>query len=433
MNSQQRPSGTRGDNSHRGRSHNDMKRHLEGEVRSIAGKKNVRFKDITLEPDQVKVNVRISPFNPRLLASVSRIQISQLAKNIKENTQLMPVWAYKHEDKYLILDGSRRKSATEEIGAPLHMKVIEGNFNDADLRKIATALAMSEGMSFIEMGGIWFRQIEELKSSGNFETLRKFSRDNKLSQSLVSDAVRAHTLPDSLKNAFMRVTTLGRDSFKKLFAVADIMSSAVENGDIVKVREFEYLLLSEINVDMISHELEQEKKLKARMDYEKRCERAQAAELVRAEKENREPNVVDVQMKAVEITDNAINKEVFKLVQTQLIASGLVDVKSNENSAADQLVKTPMATNQKITNGISINLVNVGKKKEMFAVEVNNAIAATKPHGTVTDKRLSAMNDAMKSMDTTTAKLLLSMIEQMAEAGTDVDIPDNVAQIRKAG
>ena len=170
-------SGTRRGPRTQGRS--DNSRHqMEGEIRNIAGKRKVRFRDITLSPDEVKVNVSISKYNPRILTSVNDRHVFQLSENIKRNGQLMPVWAYMSEGKYLILDGSRRKRATTDANLPLNIKLIEGDFTEKDLRRIAHALAMSEGMSFIELAAIWYKEIEDLKAEAEIEKFSELANTN---------------------------------------------------------------------------------------------------------------------------------------------------------------------------------------------------------------------------------------------------------------
>ncbi|EGQ9745861.1 hypothetical protein FWP33_25545 [Vibrio parahaemolyticus] len=424
-------SGTRRGPRTQGRS--DNSRHqMEGEIRNIAGKRKVRFRDITLSPDEVKVNVSISKYNPRILTSVNDRHVFQLSENIKRNGQLMPVWAYMSEGKYLILDGSRRKRATTDANLPLNIKLIEGDFTEKDLRRIAHALAMSEGMSFIELAAIWYKEIEDLKAEGKFESISEYCKERKLSKGVVSEALRAHVLPESLKNAFPRITTVGRARFVELFKVADLMQKAIDNGEIYKVRKFEDNLLTEIDIEEIIYELESKEREKCRADYQKRLIKAQRAENALAKQENREPIAVDVEHRAPEVNDNVVNTEVMRLIHHFLVKNDLVPHKKASNDAVSTIVDSsePRATSTKIKGGVRVDLVNLGKQKEKFAVEVNEAIVNANTKGRLTYAQVDEAASKLKELDSSEAQMLMSIINSLATKKSSKNPPDNVSELQ---
>ncbi len=410
------PTGDRRHKRSQGQNEKSRKK-IEGEIRNIAGQRNVRFRDITLSPDEVKVNVLISPFNPRILSSVNDRHVFQLSENIKKNGQLMPVWAYKHEDKYYILDGSRRKRATLEADKPLNIKLIEGEFTDKDLRRIAHALAMSEGMSFIELAAIWFKEIEDLKTEGKFESVSEYCKERQLSKGMVSEALRAHQLPESLKNVFPRITSLGRARFTELFKVADIMQQAIEKGDIYSVRKFEDMLLTEVDVEEITYELESKEREKLRADYQRRLIKAQKTENAQAKLDGREAEEVDVEQRVPEVSDKILNTEIMRLIQVYLVKSGLVETKRASNDSVASIVDSsePVVKSGKIKGGLRVDLVNLGKQKEKFALEVNNAIVHANTKGRVTFAQVDEAASKLKELDNAEGQMLVAIINELAE------------------
>lgn len=407
---------------------------LEGEVRTIAGQKNVRIKDITIAANDIPVNVQISEFNPRILTSVSSRHISRLAKDIKENGQLMPIWVYQREDKLFVLDGACRKRAVQENGSDLKAKLITGDLDDDTLRRIANSLAMSEGMSFIEMGRVWSKQFDDLNAGEKKVSLRKFCSDNKLAMSMVSDAIRAHKLPESLKSVFPRITTLGRGAFTKLGQINNLMTKAANEGRIDLVRFFENDILSEIDVDEIEYDHINEVKRKIHESYLKRKIRAQLAENALAVEEERNAIIIDIEKPEAEVSDSEINKIIFQKIEEILNESGLVPQKNTKSKKekVDTLTNEPTALTHSVSGGIRIDLLNVSRKKQEFAVDLNKALAASKTSGTVSAKRLEEVSQKLSAMDSSKAKMLLGLIEQIAEQENSADIPDNVTHISKA-
>jgi DNA-binding TFAR19-related protein (PDSD5 family) len=416
------------------RNNNQRSKRLEGEVRTIAGQKNVRIKDITIAANDIPVNVQISEFNPRILTSVSSRHISRLAKDIKENGQLMPIWVYQRADKLYVLDGACRKRAVQENKSDLKAKLITGDLDDNTLRRIANSLAMSEGMSFIEMGRVWAKQFDDLNAGDKKVSLRKFCSDNKLAMSMVSDAIRAHKLPESLKSVFPRITTLGRGAFTKLGAINTLMTKATDAGRYDLVSRFENEILIEIDVDEIEYNHINDVKRKIHESYLKQKVAAQLEENAKAVEEERDAIIVDIEKPEAEVSDAEINRIIFQKIDEILNESGLVPTKvtKSKKEKLETLTKEPTALTHSVTGGIRIDLLNVSKKKQEFAVEVNKALVSSKTSGTVSSKRIDEAKELLTSMDSNKAKMLLGLIEQLAEQEASSDIPDNVTHISKA-
>lgn len=182
------------------------------------------FHLLTLEADAVRQFVDVSPFNPRFKDDEAAKEIRPLVKDIKKNGQVEPVWAYKRDGKYYILNGSRRLTATSILNRELILLVTDAHFTDQQLELIANSLANTKELSLMEKGRI-FHSMMEARPDMSIEDVAKAKS---VSRTLVRSALDAFLLPDYIKDRFNSPSSLGKPAVTKLTKIVNTINRAKE-------------------------------------------------------------------------------------------------------------------------------------------------------------------------------------------------------------
>lgn len=240
----------------------------------------VGFSLKTLSPEEVATHVRISPFNPRH-ADEGAKDIMPLAKDIRKNGQIEPVWAHERDGKYYVLNGSRRTFATQYLGAPLVLLITKARLKDSQLKIIAESLANTKELSLVEKGAI-FANMMAAKPDMKLDDI---AAAKSVSRTLVSLALKAHFLPDYLKNPFNSPTSIGKPTILKLNEIHETVRAAKESENDNKPEDCKLseaatlfqIEVSRINGDDIKVDFEERERAKLKKTHDRKVDKLRKA------------------------------------------------------------------------------------------------------------------------------------------------------------
>ncbi|KJG37633.1 hypothetical protein UA32_11740 [Photobacterium angustum] len=370
------------------------------------------FNLITLDQNAVRQFVDISPFNPRFKDEEGARDVRSLAKDIKKNGQIEPVWAYFKDGKYWILNGSRRLTVTSYLNMDLNILYTSYPFSDQQLQIISLSLANTKELSLMEKGAIYYSMMQARPDM----TLEDVSKAKGVSRTLVKSAIEAFTLPDYIKDRFNSPSSLGKpavDKLSKLSNKIEEIKNSYKRADSQENKKADLSLVNAANdficslyyvdSDQVIEELTREAQEKYRFKLHQLTEKLKA----KLNRQNIEfdPKVhtVDIEKPDLDFSETKINsvviKEIFKIYKE----SDLYQLLRYDNNINDQLIAKE--------NELGVDVIDVQTSRIVSGHSFDNKVSKF----------------VVKNLQPTSQELLLNVHKAVVNSIVDARTPLNDA------
>ncbi|MCZ2798940.1 ParB N-terminal domain-containing protein [Vibrio alginolyticus] len=334
----------------------------------------VVFDLVTLSKDELTSTVRVSEYNPRNQGYLSQTSLASLRKDIKDKGGIIePAWAYSAGGYINLMDGSRRWRVAVMDGYEYKVWVTKSNLTADQINSITESFSQQKELSLIERGALYQKWLDD----GLFEDKQSIGAAELKSATIITRALQAYNLRDSLKNCFTDPTTFGASLIYKLHKISKTMN---DSDDLVSVMDFERDLVNEVDPELIEFELTQ----KLKHQKTKKSQRAT-------------------------VSTTAINTAITDKIIETFNNSALAEKKADEDNAfgVQSKGRLRMASEGDKTS-LSIHFQNIHPSRQRYAADVNAAIV-----NSTVDVKAKNFNE----LDETAAKMLAALEEH-----ADVDM-----------
>lgn len=323
------------------------------------------FELITLSKEELTSTVRVSEHNPRNQGYLSQSSLATLRKDIKDKGGIIePAWAY-HDSGYInLIDGSRRWRIAVMDDHELKIWVTKTQLTPKQANSITESFSEQKELSLIERGATYQRWLDE----GLFDDKQSIAAAELKSATIVTRALQAYNLRDSLKNCFSDPTTFGASLIFKLHKISKAIN---ECDNLVDVMDFERDLVDEVDPELIEFELTQ--KLKAKRSKSSRV--------------------------SVTTLNAAITNKIVEVFNN----SALSGKKPAENNAFGKQSRGRLRmASENVDNSFTIHFENMHPSRQRYAADINAAIVKS-----TVDVKAKNFSD----LDETAAKMLEALEE----------------------
>ena len=326
------------------------------------------FDLVTLSKEELTSTVRVSEYNPRNQGYLSQTSLASLRKDIKDKGGIIePAWAYSAGGYINLMDGSRRWRVAVMDGYEIKVWVTKSHLTPEQIKSITESFSQQKELSLIERGALYQKWLDD----GLFEDKQSIAAAELKSATIVTRALQAFNLRDSLKNCFTDPTTFGASLIYKLYKISKVMN---ESENLAGVMDFERDLVDEVDPEVIEFELVQKLKHK------------------KTKKSQRN----DVSTTAI---NTAITDKIIETFNRSELAEKKID---DDNAFGKQSKGRLRMSSQSDKSTLSIHFENMHHSRQRYAADVNAAIV----NSTVDVK---AKN--FHELDETAAKMLTALEE----------------------
>ncbi len=203
-----------------------LKQCLETKQESITlniNNKDVIF-DLVLVPSHLitKTTTVIST-NQRNQKYLNKFSLNDLLPSINEDGQNTPALAQKItntvNDESIeiieVIDGSRRRAACKLAQKDFYVYVSRSIFDADESEKLTKTANFTKTISFLEKGEKYLDYLNSRK----FKSCTEIAENEKVSNAIVSQAVKAAKLPDWILSIFPAPSELGKTTFTKIHKI----------------------------------------------------------------------------------------------------------------------------------------------------------------------------------------------------------------------
>ncbi|CAQ81900.1 putative plasmid partition protein B (plasmid) [Aliivibrio salmonicida LFI1238] len=176
------------------------------------GERNVKFELRTLPNAVIETETIVSKENERSQNFVSRLSVIKLTQAIEKEGQKYPAIGQISGELIEILDGSQRRSACYYAGHDLLVWVTKEQLDNETKRTTSVTANTYKPLSLIEKG----KQYQNLINEGTYNNPTQLATALGLNRGLVSECLKAASLPDWLIDIIPSPSDLGRPTIIKL-------------------------------------------------------------------------------------------------------------------------------------------------------------------------------------------------------------------------
>ncbi|MDI2113826.1 ParB family protein [Commensalibacter nepenthis] len=232
--------------------------------------RKVEAKHVIIPGNKIVSNTVVHTINPRNQTALDRQSVRDIIEQIRERGVDKEGIAIQHQDKYYLIEGSRRRYCCIETQQDLPLWVITDELNSKEIYEIINASQSSKKFSYREVGKQYLKQMQELGFTTNddlaaylntsSETIRKRIQAAKINEHLIQIFPDAEGIPNSYYSKLAKIEKEAEKNNLDIPTLCQQLRSEVNFETIETIEEQQQYLIHHLTMH-VKNMMNQEKEI----------------------------------------------------------------------------------------------------------------------------------------------------------------------------